>query len=104
VRLVFEAPQSVVSGRPYQVREVRDHSVLGLEDFVGDTNFVLDFDGEEYRVCGPGVSDGEAVRVYEKDEHGMGKDVRVWTVRRGAGDVYTAEHLGQVPAPARPTD
>jgi hypothetical protein len=104
VRLVFGTPQSVVSGVPYQVRRVRDHEVLALEDFVGDTSFVLELDGDEYRVCGPGVPDGDGVRVYEKDEEGIGKDIRVWTVRRAAGQVFTAEHLGHVPHPAPPTE
>ena len=97
---MFGTPRPVVSGVPYQVRQVRDHEVLGLEDFVGDTTFVLDLDGDEYRVWGPGVQDGDGVRVYEKDEQGIGKDIRVWTVRRGAGDSYTAEHFGHVPHPA----
>ena len=100
---MFGTPRPVVSGVPYQVRQVRDHEVLGLEDFLGDTTFVLDLDGDEYRVCGPGVPDGDEVRVYEKDEQGVGKDIRVWEVRRGSGDVYTAEHFGHVPHPAMPT-
>jgi hypothetical protein len=103
---MFDTPRSVVSGVPYQVRRVRDHEVLGLDDFLGDTTFVLDLDGDEYRVCGPGVrdGDGDGVRVYEKDSQGAGKDIRVWTVRRGSGDVYLAEHFGPVPHPAVPAD
>ena len=103
VRLVFGTPRAVVSGVPYQVRLVRDHEVLGLEDFLGDTTFVLDMDGDPYLVCGPGIQDGDGVRVYEKDEQGAGKDIRVWEVRRGSGDVYTAEHFGHVPHPATST-
>jgi hypothetical protein len=104
VRLVFGTPRAVVSGVPYPVREVRDREVLGLEDFLGDTTFVLDMDGDQYLVCGPGIPDGDGVRVYEKDEQGAGKDIRVWEVRRGSGDVYTAEHFGHVPHPAVPTE
>jgi len=101
---VFGTPRPVVSGVPYQVRQVRDHEVVGLDDFLGETTFVLDVDGDEYRVCGPGIPDGDGVRVFEKDEEGIGKDIRVWTVQRGAGDVYTAEHFGHVPHPAVPGD
>ena len=101
---MFGTPRPVVSGVPYQVRQVRDHEVLGLEDFLGDTTFVLDMEGEQYRVCGPGIPDGDGVRVYEKDEQGVGKDIRVWTVRRCSGDVYMAEHFGHVPHPAVPAD
>jgi hypothetical protein len=104
VRLVFGSPRAVVSGVPYEVRQVRDREVLGLEDFLGDTTFVLDLDGDEYRVWGPGVPDGDGVRVFEKDEQGAGKDIRVWTVRRGADEGYIAEHFGHVPHPAMPTD
>jgi hypothetical protein len=104
VTLVFGTPRPVVSGVPYQVRQVRDHEVSGLEDFLGDTTFVLDMDGEEYRVWGPGVRDGDDVRVYEKDEQGFGKDIRVWTVCRGTGDSWIAEHYGHVPHPASATD
>jgi hypothetical protein len=33
------------------------------------------------------------VRVFEKDELGHGKDIRVWSVPRHAdGDLFTAEH------------
>ena len=101
---MFGTPRPVVSGVPYQVRQVRDHEVVGLDDFLGETTFVLDVDGDEYRVWGPGVEDGEAVRVYEKDEQGVGKDIRVWTVRRGPAGVYTAEHCAHVPQPAVPSD
>jgi hypothetical protein len=104
VRLVFGTPRAVVSGVPYQVREVRDREVLGLEDFLGDTTFVLDMDGDEYRVCGPGVPDDDGVRVFEKDEQGVGKDIRVWTVRRCTGDVYMAEHFGHASQRAVPAD
>jgi hypothetical protein len=104
VRLVFGTPRPVVSGVPYHVRHVRDREVKGLEDFLGDTTFVLDLNGDEYRVCGPGVADGDGVRVYEKDEEGVGRDIRVWTVRRGSGEVYIAEHCVPVPHPAVPAE
>ena len=101
---MFGTPRAVVSGVPYQVRHVRDHEVLGLEDFLGDTTFVLDMEGDQYLVCGPGIPDGDGVRVFEKDEQGIGKDIRVWTVRRCSGDVYMAEHFGHVPRSAVPAD
>jgi hypothetical protein len=53
----------------------------------------LDVDGEDYRVEGPVVEGDGQVRVFEKDEQGYGKDIRVWTVRPstdGAG--FAAEH------------
>jgi hypothetical protein len=87
-------PHPVVSGTPYVVREVRGRSPERLSDFAGQTTFVLRHEGQEdYVVCGAGVDGEDEVRVFEKDGHGYGKDVRVWSVRRQAGtDSFTAEH------------
>lgn len=87
----FCPPRSVVSGEPYVVRRVRDHRPEHLDDFAGETTFVVDLDDEGYRVCGPGVPAGEAVRVFEKFDDGAGKDVRVWLVESAdGGDSFTA--------------
>lgn len=90
----------VVSGKPYAIVEVRGHVPAGLADFAGDTTFLLDLDGEDYRVWGPGVRDGGLVRVYEKSDDGLGKDVRVWLVHAVPDStLFTATHLGvDVPA------
>jgi len=64
-----------------------------LTDFAGQALFVLTVDGEDYEVRGPGIEIEGVVRVFEKDDLGHGKDIRVWTVRRHAdGDDFTAEH------------
>jgi len=89
----FHAPRPVGSGKQYAVRRVRDGVPRDLSDFADQTSFVVDVDGEDYRVCGPGVEADGHVRVFEKDQQGYGKDIRVWTVRRSVGgDHFIAEH------------
>jgi hypothetical protein len=76
------------------VRSVRDRTPDRLDDFVGDTAFVLDLDGEDYTVTGPGIHVDPGVRVFEKDDNGFGKDIRVWTVRPASSqDTFTATHI-----------
>jgi hypothetical protein len=88
-------PRSVISGKPYVVRQVRGRAPEELEDFAGDTVFVLDLDGEDYTVHGPGVEVETGMRVYEKSDHGVGKDIRCWLVRSAPdGDAFTATHVG----------
>jgi hypothetical protein len=96
----FVTPRPVVSGKPYAVLSVHDHIPDGLDDFVGDTSFVLDLEGYAYTVCGPGVRADRGVRVFEKSDDGAGKDVRTWLVCVAAdGEAYIATHLGiDVPA------
>jgi hypothetical protein len=45
---------------------------------------VLNLDEEDYDVRSPGIEIEGLVRVFEKDELGHGKDIRVWTMRRHA--------------------
>jgi hypothetical protein len=95
-------PRSVISGKPYVVQQVHDHVPEQLQDFAGDTTFVLDLDGEEYTVHGPGVEVETGIRVYEKADQGVGKDIRAWLVRYASdGQAFTATHIGvDVPAQA----
>ena len=91
----FPAPRPVVSGEPYEIRDVQGHAPRQLGDFTGETTFVVDVDDEGYRVCGPGVQTDEYVRVYEKSVEGAGKDVRVWLVQPGdEGTSFTATAAG----------
>lgn len=91
--MTSQPPRPVVSGMKYRVRQVRGHDPRELADFAGQTSFVLTVDEEDYEVRGPGLEIDGVVRVFEKDEFGHGKDIRVWTVCREAdGDVFTAEH------------
>jgi hypothetical protein len=91
----FTTPRPVISGKPYAVRSVHDRTPDRLDDFLGDTTFVLDLDGEHYTVAGPGISVDPGVRVFEKDEDGFGKDIRVWMVcPTSTGHAFTATHIG----------
>lgn len=91
----FTSPGPVVSGKPYAVRSVHDRTPDRLDDFIGDTTFVLDLDGEDYTVCGPGIHVAPGVRVFEKTEDGFGKDIRAWMVcPPSASEAFTATHIG----------
>jgi hypothetical protein len=67
-----------------------------LDDFLGTITLVIDLDGEPYTVCGTGVELGhDCVRLFEKSDHGAGKDIRVWTVRRDdVTPCFVVEHGG----------
>jgi hypothetical protein len=92
--MTFSTLRSVASGKPYPVREVSGRRPRDLADFAGQTDVVLDLDGEDYAVHGVGVTAGDVVRVFEKDEQGFGKDVRVWAVRQdSSAGAFTAEHV-----------
>jgi hypothetical protein len=91
----FITPGPVISGKPYEVRLVHDRAPDRLDDFLGDTTFVLDLDGEDYTVKGPGIKVDPGVRVFEKDDDGFGKDIRVWMVcPTSTGNAFTATHIG----------
>jgi hypothetical protein len=93
--LSFTTPRSVISGKPYLVRSVHDRVPAHLDDFLGQTSFVLDLDGEDYAVHGPGIDADPGVRVYEKSDEGFGKDIRAWLVCPVSdGDGFTAMHIG----------
>jgi hypothetical protein len=87
------ATRPVVSGRDYPVLEVAAREPVGLDDFVGATWFTLDLDGDPYPVYGVGREVEDGVRFYQKDTRGVGRDIRVWAVRRTAGGRFSAEHV-----------
>jgi hypothetical protein len=97
--MAFSAPWPVISGKPYRIRQVLGHDPHDLSDFAGHTTFVLDLDGQDYTVRGDGLRTDDGAQVYEKDDHGHGKDVRVWAIRHDApSNSFTAEHFGPWPS------
>jgi hypothetical protein len=88
--MTFAAPRPVVSGKPYRVRSVDGRVPESLHAFTGDTAIVIDLDGEDYTIWGPGIEVGNCVRVYEKSDRGAGKDIRVWAVCAEDDETYTA--------------
>jgi hypothetical protein len=91
----YTTPGSVISGKPYSVQSVHDRTPDRLDDFLGDTTFILDLDGQHYTVSGPGIYVDPGVRVFEKDDDGFGRDIRVWMVcAASSGDRFTATHIG----------
>jgi hypothetical protein len=85
-------PTPIASGKPYHVVDVDDRAPEGLDNFVGDRQFVISTGGDAtWRVHGVGRLDGDAVRFIEKDAAAT-KDVRVWRVRRVDDEGFVAEH------------
>ena len=86
-----EPPALVVSCSAYVVTQVGGRPPTALEEFAGLTDFVAEGLTGSHHVSGQGGEVvGDTVRFYEKDNHGTGKDVRVWTVcRRDAGFLAT---------------
>jgi hypothetical protein len=74
-------PAMIVSGVPYQVTEVEGNPPATLEQFAGPITMHAQGATGDHEIFGSGehVHEG-TVRVHEKDHHGTGKDVRVWTV------------------------
>ena len=89
----FPAPRPVVSGRAYPVQHARGRVPRQLGDFTGEGSLVIDLDGDEYTIWGPGVQAEDGVRVFEKSNEGAGKDIRVWVVCQG-GEGFTAMPAG----------
>ena len=86
------APDAVASGMPYRVIDIAGRAPHSLDQFVGDTYFVVDKGGTRSTVRGQGSLRGETVRFHEKGgTDGTGRDSRVWTVTQsGAGEFVAA--------------
>jgi hypothetical protein len=93
--MTFAAPQSVVSGSPYDVIEVAGRAAEDLNDFTGNTEFIIEGRGEQHRVCGIGARHDDSVKFHEKDVAHDGKDVRVWQITFGP-DHFMAEHAAAI--------
>ena len=97
----FSAPRAVVSGTPYRIVRVADREPFALDDFIGETTFVLDLDGGPYTVYGAGTTAPIGVRFHEKDAEGSGKDIRVWAIHRHPSEpAFIAEHVTPSEPPA----
>jgi hypothetical protein len=86
---MFSAPQPVASGCPYAVTEVSGHQPDQLDEFVGDTAFMLIRDRQICYVGGTGVRTGGDVRFLEKDA-ATGKDIRVWCITAAGAHRFAA--------------
>ena len=90
------APESVRSGTPYEITAVAGHDATSLDEFAGETRFVIECLGERHEIYGQGALDGQSVRFYQKDECHEGKDVRVWRITAEGGRGFTAEHAAAI--------
>ncbi len=81
-------PDPVVSGVPYEVREVDGRPPTSPDDFLGSHVVVLAGRTGDHRVEAEGGRADGVVKLYEKSAV-TSKDVRTWTVD-AAGDGFTA--------------
>ena len=73
---------AVVSGLPYLVVSVNHHPPTSLDDFVAEvvTTIEATAHGQVVTFHGPGRRETDGVLIYEKDDAGVGKDVRIWRI------------------------
>ena len=83
----------VVSGVPYVVTLVNGRPPESLNDFVAEAVVAITVAAAEQVVIihGSVRRDGDAVVIYEKDNDGIGKDVRTWRVRLEGGRFEAVE-------------
>lgn len=81
---------AAASGMPYPVVAVDGEATVSLDQFVGETTFVVTKSGAESRVHGVGAADGNMIKFKEKAANG-GKDVRDWLIHHNRDGAFTAE-------------
>ncbi|WP_250444515.1 hypothetical protein [Actinotalea sp. C106] len=78
-------PPMIASGVPYDVIDVEGHTPASLDEFSGSVTMHTHGPTGDHEVSGACEHEHDgAVRLHEKDHHGTGRDVRVWTVTPGA--------------------
>ena len=89
LEMTYTTPEGIPSGMPHRVTSVAGLAPSQIEEFVGETEFVIDRQGAEYMIRGCGVRDDNDVLFSEKDLEHDGKDMRIWQIWRG-GEGYEA--------------
>jgi hypothetical protein len=73
---------AVASGLPYLVVSVNGHPPESLDDFAEDGVTTVRASSHEQVITfhGSGRREEDCVLIYEKDQAGIGKDVRIWSI------------------------
>lgn len=88
---------------PYRVLHVTDGSApLCVADFLGESCFVIDRDGDRRRINGTGAPDGIGVRFHQEHRDRVGMAVSVWRICAVPGTGFMAEPIGADLPLARP--
>jgi len=75
--------EPVASGVPYLIHSVNDHEPGALADFgPGLLGIIASFGGQTITIHGTARVDGDRAIIFEKDDHGTGRDLRTWDVHR----------------------
>ncbi|WP_273651231.1 hypothetical protein [Cellulomonas fimi] len=88
--MTYPTPQLVASGVPYAVRTVNDRSPSSIGDFDGLVAVAVEGVTGAHVIHGVSTHAGGAVRLYEKGEDGVGKDIRTWDIHAGTPEGFTA--------------
>lgn len=83
----------VASGRPHLIIEVADREPLSLEDFVGETTFIVVDDIRVARIEGSGILSTDGVMFNQRD--GRGRDLREWHITGSLDDQFEAAPVGK---------
>ena len=78
--MTYTTPEAVPSGLPHRVTSVAGRTPSRIDEFLGDTEFVIDKQGAEYTIRGCGMRGDNDVLFNEKDLEHEGKDMRIWQI------------------------
>ena len=88
--MTYPTPQLVASGVPYAVRTVNDRSPSSMSDFDGLVAVAVAGVTGEHVIHGVSAHADGAVRLFEKGEDGVGKDIRTWDIHQDTAAGFTA--------------
>jgi hypothetical protein len=88
--MTYPTPELVASGVPYTVRTVNDRSPSSMSDFDGVVAVAIEGVTGAHVIHGTSAHADGTVRLYEKGEDGVGKDIRTWDIHPGTPAGFTA--------------
>lgn len=88
--MTYPTPELVASGVPYAVRTVNDRSPSSMSDFDGVVAVAIEGVTGAHVIRGVSAHADGVVRLFEKGEDGVGKDVRTWDILPATTAGFTA--------------
>ena len=88
--MTYPTPALVASGVPYAVRTVNDRSPSSMDDFDGLVAVAVEGVTGTHVIHGISAHADGTVRLFEKSDDGVGKDVRTWDIHPGTTAGFTA--------------
>ena len=88
--MTYPTPELVASGVPYAVRTVNDRSPSSIADFDGIVTVAIEGVTGAHVIRGVSAHADGTVRLFEKSEDGLGKDIRTWDIHPATSAGFTA--------------